>query len=689
MASVSNGGPRYILNGIRDESVIAPIAVPETQPQNLPHIYIIAEKGPLEPMQLDPTLLTTYYGSKTFDQLSKYWTFGSAYLNIFTSAANNVVVQRVHPDDALKPALISIGIDVVQDVIPEYERDDDGFPIIDTDGDYITTGNTVTGYIGRLIVNRSTSHSVGQAIINQRGLLISSTGVQSTYYPLMDLEVAYPGAYGNNVGINLYAPTTKSEDQLNLTVATDQVAQLYRLAIFQREDINSTAIVQKTRADNAAYIDFSFKKSVVSTATTYKYDFDLRIKDWASAAEGMIPMPGILGKTHVYREQLNKVLKLIYTAEQPNNRYLIAAESNAEQQINIFGGEDFYGRKYFNFHLQTVAEGGANLNDTAIYYAEEGSDGDLEDVNKVYDDLCKVQFDNYGSLDGIEVLDDARYPMSTYWDCGYSIETKRSLISLLGKRKDIIVYYAPWFADGTILSSAEQRSLARALRTYAQLFPESTFSGTSVCRAIAFMQSGELAGEDSDVRYPHLLDFAYRKALYMGSGDGILKTANAYDAERNNQIKLLKNMDLLWEPQDIRNTAWDLGLNYAMWFDKTKAYIPHVQTIFNAESSVLRDEMSLSICVDIEKQCQKAYRQLPVDTRRTTAQTLSRLKAILQELTRDRYDGRVDITIDAFQTRMDANSRVRYSCEVKADFNKGMYIGSFTVVSRNRDDVVA
>lgn len=68
---------------------------------------------------------------------------------------------------------------------------------------------------------------------------------------------------------------------------------------------------------------------------------------------------------------------------------------------------------------------------------------------------------------------------------------------------------------------------------------------------------------------------------------------------------------------------------------------------------------------------------------------MSRLKAILQELTRDRYDGRVDITIDAFQTRMDANSRVRYSCEVKADFNKGMYIGSFTVVSRNRDDVVA
>jgi len=77
---------------------------------------------------------------------------------------------------------------------------------------------------------------------------------------------------------------------------------------------------------------------------------------------------------------------------------------------------------------------------------------------------------------------------------------------------------------------------------------------------------------------------------------------------------------------------------------------------------------------------------LGVDTRRTTEQNLAELNSILTDLTKDLYDGRVDISVNAFRTTKDINSRVRYSCEVNASFNKGQYIGSFTVVSRNRED---
>lgn len=685
MSNISNGAPRYILNGIRDESVKAPVPVPEVYPQNLPHVYILAERGTLTPQLLDPTLLTEYYGAKSFDNLSKYWTMGTAFANVFAKAANTMLVQRVHPADALKPSMISIGIEIVDDQLHEYDRDEDGFPKIGADGNYVIKETTVNGKLACLVVNRDVAHAPGGAKVG-KGQMTSSTGAQSEYYPLIDLEVASPGAYGNNIGISLYAPNAKSENPLNVSVAVDQVAQLYRLGIYERPNSQGTPVRKLTRS-RSSFIDFSFKKSVVDKATTYKYDFDLRIKDWALDQPGMIPLPGLLGKTHVYRDNLDTVLKMIYTAEKPNNAHLIPADHGAEQQINLLSGVDFYGRPYYNFRVKTSAEGGINMNEIAIYYAEGGSDGDLSDRITTYNKLVKEQFDNYGELEGIEVLDDARYPQSSYWDAGYDIETKKSMISLLGKRKDIVVYLGTFIDGHARLTGPEQRSMGASLRTYAQLYPESALYGTTVTRAVIFMQSGRMAGEDSDEYYPHLLDHAYKRALYAGSGTGVLKTAFAYDDAKNNNVQLLTDMDLLWEPDDVRDLNWNAGLNYASWQNRSSAYVPHVQSIYDNDTSVLRDEIPMTICVDITKQCERAYRALPVDTRRTTNQTLRRLNLILQEMTKDKYDGRADIKITAYRTIQDANARVRYSCDVSVALNKGMYIGSFTVITRNREDL--
>ncbi|QZA70961.1 tail sheath protein [Erwinia phage AH06] len=695
MSNISNGAPRFILNGIRDESVLAPVAVPEVFPQHLPHVYLLAERGDLKPQLIDPTLLTTLYGSSTFNHLSKFFTMGSAFANVFSQAANTLIVQRVVPADAVKPAMFTLGIELVADSIKDYERDEDGVAVKDENGAYVLTDTTTNGLLGRLVVNRDVTRAVG-AGEKKKGQLMSSTGTQSDFYPILDLEVPSPGAFGNNVGVSLWAPNSKGSDPMNVNVAVDQLSQLYRLRFYERPNTQTTAVVKLTQ-DRASNINFSFRKDVVDTSTDTKYGLQLRIKDYANSGDdGTTPMPGPMGNLFVYQDNLDAVLTQIYDLEQPLNPGL-AEGTNAQHQINFIGGVDFYANPYYAFRLQGTADGGVNFNDTAIYYAEGGSDGTLSGVDangkaitptSVYDALCKEQFDNYGDLDGIEMLDDARYPVSAYWDAGFSIDTKKSMISLLGKRKDIVVYVGTYIAGGTRLASLEQRSMAASLRSYAMLFPESSLYGTSTCRAVFFMQSGQLASEDSDDFYPHLLDHAYKRSRYCGSGDGIMKNAYAYDAAINNQVQLMKNMDALWEPNEVRNTEWGLGLNYAQTYNRRQAYVPHVQTVYDTESSVLRDEIALTICVDIEKQCQIAYRMLGTDTRRTTAQTLAELNRILENLCKDRYDNRVVISVNSFRTIADQNSRVRYSCEVSAAFNKGMYIGSFTVVSRNQEDLV-
>lgn len=692
MSNLSNGAPRFILEGIRDDSVRAPVPVPEVYAQHLPHIYILAERGPLTPQLMDPSLLSTYYGATTFDPLSKYYTLGSRFLSTVADVGNTVLVQRVHPADALKPAYWTLGLEVVEDVITDWKRDADGVAERDNNGAFIPDTTTRTGLVGRLVINQDVGTvPFGQAQ-KKKGLLTSADGKQSDYYPIMDIEVPYPGAYGDNVGFSLWAPTTRSVNPLNLSVAVDQLAQLYRLKVYERPNQQTTPVLKLT-ADRESEINFAFKKTAIDTATTTKYGFQVRVKDYDSEQDGYIPVKGPIGQTKVYHDYLDEVLKKIHAAEAAAAGNTLLAGQDAHHQINFVDGVDFYGNPYYAYRVQGVAQGGLNLNDVAIYYAAGGSDGVYQDAQgkalskvEMYDMLCKEQFDNYGELEGIEVLDDARYPMSTYYDCGYSLDTKKSLISITGKRKDIIVYLSTFIAGEKRYSALEQRSMAASLRTYARLFPESTLYGTGVCRVIMFMQSGQLADDDSGEYYPHLLDHAYKRARYAGVGTGTLRNAFAYDAAENNKVQLLKGLDLLWEPNQVRNTNWDLGLNYAMTSNTRQAYIPHVQTIYVEESSVLRDEIALTICVDIEKMCQQAYRLLGTDTRRTTEQTLSELNTILSNLCKDKYDNRVDIVVNSFRTLKDQNSRVRYSSEVSASFNKGMYIGSFTVVSRNRED---
>lgn len=691
MSNLSNGAPRFILEGIRDESVRAPVPVPEVYAQHLPHLYILAERGPLTPQLLDPTLLTAYYGSKSFDPLSKYYTMGSAFVSTIGGTGNAIMVQRVHPADGLKPAFFSLGIEIVADKVTDYVRDESGVAQRDENGNFQEDTTKRDGFIGRIVINRDIDSVLFGAGVKKKGLLTSSTGEQSDYYPLLDLEVPYAGAYGDNVGFSLWAPNTQSTTPLNTSVAVDQLAQLFALRVYERPDVQSTAVLKLT-ADRSSEINFSFKKTVVDTATSTKYSFPLRVKDYDDTQDGFVPVPGPVGRTKVYYDNLEAVLGLLYTAEKAANASLLEGEG-AQHQINFLGGVDFYNNPYYTFRVQGVADGGVNMNDVAIYYAEGGSDGSYKDAKgntisktAMYNQLCKEQFDNYGDLKDIEVLDDARYPQSAYWDCGYDLETKKSLISVIGKRKDIVVYISTFIDGHERLSALEQRSMGSALRTYARLFPESSLYGTSTCRVVFFMQSGYLAGDDSGEWYPHLLDHAYKRSLYAGSGDGVLKNAKAYDSADNNRVQILSQMDLLWEPNEVRNTNWNLGLNYAQNVNRAQAYVPHVQTVYTEESSVLRDEIALTICVDIEKKCQQAYRMLGVDTRRTTEQTLSELNTILTDLTNNLYDNRVDISVNAFRTVKDQNSRVRYSCEVSASFNKGMYIGSFTVVSRNRED---
>ena len=49
MVTIKNAAPRAILNGIKDESGRAPVYQPEARPSHMPHVFLFAQRGTLEP----------------------------------------------------------------------------------------------------------------------------------------------------------------------------------------------------------------------------------------------------------------------------------------------------------------------------------------------------------------------------------------------------------------------------------------------------------------------------------------------------------------------------------------------------------------------------------------------------------------------------------------------------------------
>jgi len=100
------------------------------------------------------------------------------------------------------------------------------------------------------------------------------------------------------------------------------------------------------------------------------------------------------------------------------------------------------------------------------------------------------------------LLDDAKYPESIIYDSGFPIATKHALCSFIAQRKDTAVVLSTHTVGGPALTAAEESSLAIALRTRLQMYPESEFYGTSTVRGMIVGRSGILLNSQYKHRLP-------------------------------------------------------------------------------------------------------------------------------------------------------------------------------------------
>jgi hypothetical protein len=709
-----SAAPKPILQGIRDASQGNVPAVAEATPCSLPHLFIFASEGTTEPQLVVGNSAKQTFGDDIFSLRGPYTTHQTVMASVFNTAANSMILQRLEPDDAAPPSYLTLSLEIISSIIPVYKRTASGDYELDSDGNNIPDdSDAIAGHIARWVLNDvGESFSFGERnpragsmeggsggltpvnpelIENLPGsefpiINIGGDGsLQSTIYPIMDLEVSSFGVHGNLKGLRLWAPTKSSTSGADEATILDNSAFVYNMQMIQKADVNSQAKVVPTKSGSQS-VAFTLKEASTNSAIGYDMDIEDILLDAYRNMEVQPRQFGSFNKLHVYRDNIIDVSTSIYNLEQPYQPDWIDLTPGNENElvniVNLVGGENLDGNPYHSLMVRGVSSGGGiKLSPNTNHFAVGGSDGTMS--NDVLNTLVKAELNDY------RFKDMAYWPQSSLWDSGFSLDTTKAMFNVLGVRKDMYVVAST--QDITLAQNTPEMdaSAAIALGAAARAFPESELFGTQTCRAVILEQSGNLLNSQYKGLLPLTIELARMVAEFMGASNGVWKRDFGFDESPRNQITMFKSDSVLgtYKDPDIYAKNWDIGLIWAQTFDRKSLFFPQYQTVYNDSTSVLNSLINMAVTVEAEKVCDRAWRRLTGGSKLTAEQFIERSDDLIAELMSEgRFDDRFKIVPRTYFTDIDSELGYAWSTDIEIYMNNMMTVGTYTVIANRRAD---
>lgn len=677
MVAIYSATPRANLLGIEDLSTRTPLPEGESTPMHLPMMLLFAQKGPSTTQLVTNNDRTTLYGADTFDYRKSYANHATVVSNTVAAQGNAQMIKRLIPDDA-KQAFLGLYLEIVEHDVPQYQRNPDNTFALDVNGDKIDTGNTESGYKLRWYVEPIESLGAG---VTKAGSLAGRVGMTSTCYPILEFGVTHVGVYGQNIGLSLTAPSLNSSTPVDDSVITDNEAYLYRIQFVERPSAtNSPSIVTSIAGEQ--YVEFSFKEGVINSKLDKELHIDKILPDAYRDIDtaGYAPIYGPMDEMHCYSDHIATVLALLTDAEAAVD----SSFTHDPHMYNFISGKDFNDIPYYSVEIATPADGGILMDEGMYQYATGGADGDLSLEN--FDQMVGQWFSRFTEGDE-DYMDDAAFPMSTFYDSGFTLETKKRMLAPIGARKDLYVIAATQDVQEPQNTASEEQSIAIALRAAARLYPESAEYGTATCRAIIVGHSGYLLNSNYTGLLPLTVDLAQKCAAYMGSSVGVMDNTAAFDESPLNQVSIFKDVNCTFKSAIIRNQDWNTGLVWVQRYDRRSLFYPAFQTVYDNDTSVINSAINMMIAVELQKVCLRTWRDLTGNTKLTVPQFIERSNSLINQRAQDRFDGRVIIVPETYMSDADTARGYSWSCRVNMYANNMMTVGTFTVTAYRRQDL--
>lgn len=653
---IVNAAAMVIDYGTEDKSTKQLPREAELVPQHLPKFYIFAQKGPSTPELVSGPERDQMYGAESFNYRGKYANHSTVFANLVNAEGNACMLQRVIPDDAGPESTIIAWLDVLPTTVDLYERNADGSITTDVLGDPIITG-TGAGYKVKWVV---THHATKQALLDTYGQLTIqpgdqtdlATSTQSQRYPIFEMKVASQGEYGNLVGVRMWAPTIKSVAAMPTKMMTKEAAYPYFISLIRRPDaVSAPRVVQTLFGEQRVMV--TFKPNVIDPLTDSRlYAGDVLISAYENLTDLRYPkLYGDFQNLHVYQSNIDLLLGLFHAAETPHIDSFsdFSAAATDKHLFNFVTGVSSYNVPYHSF-VFVDATNSVRFSEYTNVYAAGGSDGTMTHASHAL--LVKNEVTRY--LDpNDEVQELAVNVESTIYDTGFPLDTKYALCSFIAQRRDTFVILSTHDVEDRILTAAEEHSLAVALRTRLQMYPESDYFGTPVMRGMIVGRSARLRNSQYVKHLPLSAEIAIKSARYMGAGNGKWKNGSHFDGAPGSVVDYMYDINITWVPTSVRNRNWDIGLNWVQSFDRRSYFFPALKTVYDNDTSVLNSYFTAMAICQLNKVAHSAWRQFSGVSHLSNAQLVSRVNDFVTARTQGRFDSRFVIRPDAFMTDSD------------------------------------
>jgi hypothetical protein len=660
-----NSTPRIVYGGINDKSRGTPSRAPITYPQHAPLLRLWCETGDNKTVFLgnENSDFNSMFGAETLKRRGKFFNLQSLLAETLLGEGNGFFVKRLIPADAKKSRML-VGLEIVRDEIPAVQERLSGFNY----NGQINPGQTaqlppVDGYRARVVLMPVTGEP-GTATEIPGTLLAEVDGTQSTIYPLFELPASYFGAAGNNLGIRIWAPNEKTNEVWDEVTADAFKTRMFRMQFMQKvANTSIPAIVMTAMGED--YVDVCFTEGAYSASTDKEYYAgDVLVKAYTDDGiqSGLAPLTSPFSKIYIYDEQVKAVQDMIYARELALNP-AIAATISASSQIDFLTGAAVDGDLYQSLYLLGALNGGITLSDGTTVYATGGEDGTMG--HAAYEELVTVENTAFGQL-GDLYENVPLYPFSHIYDTGLSMDGKIAMMNVLGQRRDLKCVFTTFVeAEGRAPTLSEELSRGQVLMTRLKAYPESTLYGTGICRGEVVYQTGELMDGGYSKLVPQVLDYAQKWAKFAGAGTGILRDGADIDQDPNNEVSLVKNLNVPYFPARAQASAWASGGTYSLTCDTRTNYYPCVRSVYQDETSVLLSPITTNIACDIVRLIYKIHKKFSGNSKLTKEQLIERSDKEITKLVEGRYAGRVQIRPETYITADDDNNGFTWHCKVR------------------------
>lgn len=669
-----NAAPRVDDYGIKAD--IPPVLSNQglKQPQHIPKVYIFAEKGKTGDQFIDlaNTDLVQLYGEKTFDVTDKYYSHSTPFAELFAKNANNFVVHKVPGQNAKDVANLALYLDILETNVPIYVKNSDGSLKLDNNGQptkqlnsngdpILLPGYNVCWTVASVSVPLGTYQR--GSLSQGNGIQVTQAGVQSKRYPIFEFMASSAGEFGKRLGVNLFAAVTTDMMPFDesLLETDKQYPMYFRFIKKVDETTGKTSAVLNNLGSEVS--KFSVKSDGYNSAIGAYCGLERVIKnEWIGTDSAT---DSGLGGVYIYQNNLKEVLGLLYEKEKNiSDAHRDGVINNSESNLfalNVFSFTSSNGSPYQTIKV-VDAPGSTRLTKNTVLYMSGADDGIM--TADYLDTYVAQDMENYGNLLH-EYQDMVLHPENIIYDTGFSLDTKKSLYKFISRRRDTIVANSTFLHSNENLSVSEQMSIGVALKTYANLYPESSQFGTSVARGIIAVGSGELINSTYINRVPTLYDIADKASKYMGASNGAWKNRLIFDSAPGSIVTTLTNIDITWIPVDTRKTMWSTGLSFVLNYENNSQYWPGIQTVYEEDRSVLNSFFTIMAISYLNKINHAAHREFSGNISLTDAQLEQKVNEFVSKNVKDKFDNNFVIVPAATITAYDSELGFSWTLPVK------------------------